>query len=191
MKKKETQLEKSICSRLDHHISGIPQNSRLIRKSPVGLESETCQAGLTLENSLPRSSLCYRSLSQASSSISESARKFPAVACSDSPLPEMTLQNSKGLWGEGLFLGPGSVSMFGLQGAYCELSCTCQGFIPQPSWEGTDFPPPSSKEPNSSWECSSRSCQEVPSNHHPGAKNRREDLEISLMDICYLFDAEK
>lgn len=141
MKKKETQLEKSICSKLDHHVSGIPQNSPLIRRCPVDLESETCQAGLTLENSLPRSSLCQRSLSQASSSISESARKFPAVACSGSPLPEMTLQNSKGLWGDGLFLGPGSMSMFGLQGAHCELSCTCQGFNPQPSWEGTDFCP--------------------------------------------------
>lgn len=54
MKKKEMQLETYIFSKLDHHISGIPQNSRLIRKSPVDLESETFQAGLSLENSLSR-----------------------------------------------------------------------------------------------------------------------------------------
>ena len=57
MKKKETQLEKPLCSSRDHDISGIPQASQLIRSSPVGLESESFQAGLVLENSLPRSSL--------------------------------------------------------------------------------------------------------------------------------------
>lgn len=47
--------------------------------------------------------------------------------------------------------------------------------------------PTSSKEPNRSWECSFWSCQEGPSNHHPGAKSQRETHETPLMNIRYIF----
>ena len=40
--------------------------------------------------------------------------------------PEMTLQDSRGLWSEELFLGQDSVCVFGLQGAHCDFTAPAE-----------------------------------------------------------------
>lgn len=85
----------------------------------------------------------------------------------------------------GYFWVPGSVSMFGLQGAHCELSSTCQGFFPQPSWEDTD--PLSSKMANNSWECSFWTLPGSALQPPPwGTKMKGASWDTSI-NVCFLF----